>query len=33
VLLPIKDALESDIKLRDFKWLDEVRPKTKEDIF
>ena len=33
VLLPIKDALESDIKLRDFKWLDEIRPKTKEDIF
>ena len=33
VLLPIKDALESDIKLRDFKWLDELRPKTKEDIF
>lgn len=33
VLLPIKDALESDIKLRDFKWLDGIRPKTKEDIF
>lgn len=33
VLLPIKDALESDIKLRDFKWLDEIRPKSKEDIF
>jgi hypothetical protein len=33
VLLPIKDAIDSDIKLRDFKWMDDVRPKSKEDIF
>jgi hypothetical protein len=33
VLLPIKDAIDSDIKLRDFKWLEALRPKSKEDIF
>lgn len=33
VLLPIKDAIDSDMKLRDFRWLDNERPKTKEDIF
>ncbi|MFM7016234.1 MAG: OstA-like protein [Bacteroidota bacterium] len=33
VMMPVKDAIENDIKLRDFKWLDAIRPKRKEDIF
>ena len=33
VLLPIRDAVDSDLKLRDFNWYDQLRPKSKEDIY
>jgi lipopolysaccharide export system protein LptA len=32
-LIPLKDATQEDYKLKDFNWLDYLRPRNKDDIF